>query len=304
MDKNYWLHRISHEWTHIMKACNIQARSRWNLWYFLNFKPGDIVVVPQFDKKFGIFEVLDTPFSVLQQPELSLQNKNDMDVRVGSMGLYCPKTRSYDIGFLAPVRMLNQIPRSYADSSLVSRMKIRQATADISDISKSVDDAIFRKQPVNLHTVILEQTSAKTQQVFKQYLTPNKLELVIKWYMKKKGASRVFIPPKNERGKENYADADVIAEFDDLGIIFYIQAKNHIESTSEWGVHQIKEYLQQMQDDTNGYTYISWVISTADFSEIAKEEARSKEVRLIGGDDFVKMLLNCGIEDIDDAMNP
>lgn len=339
MEKKYWLHRISHEWTisyplleqgylsigwnylsktnvineiakdgidgfkKVIESAGIQYRLVQNLWHFLNFKPGDIVVVPKFDKEFGVFEIQGMPFRVSDKPEICIKSTDGMQIKVGEDGFFSSKTGYiYDIGYLVPVKELNHIPRSYANADLVSRMKIRQSTANIGDISESVEVAITTKQPISLHDYILDKASDHALSALKQRLSPDNLEKVVRWYMIKMGASRSYIPAKNESGKENYADADVIAEFDDLGLVFYIQVKKHTGKTNEWSVHQISEYQQQMQDGSNDYTYVSWVISTAEFSELAKEDAKSKGVRLISGDDLVKMLLNCGIEDIDKAL--
>lgn len=91
----YWLHRISHEWDvsykllsmgyltigwsaysnsgierkvtcsndtdvfeSMMKSFGEQgSRSRWNLWYFCNFRKNDYVVVPLFNGEFSIFRL-------------------------------------------------------------------------------------------------------------------------------------------------------------------------------------------------------------------------------------------------------
>ena len=124
--------------------------------------------------------------------------------------------------------------------------------------------------------------------------------------MEKLGAN-AYIPPKNQAGKEDYADADIIARFDNINVIILIQAKHHKLETDEWAVNQIKKYKEQLEnpncaldDGMDGYTYIPWVISTcSDYTKQAKEDAKEHNVKLINGKDFAKMLLQQGLQNID-----
>lgn len=339
MAKNYWLHRISHEWegtyplmeegllsigwSDLMNVDNLStqtseefrkttgaagygSRSRWSLWKFLHFGVGDWVVVPLYDKKFSIFEVTGQPV-----PASHYAGKVADSVAVRDNGVYCGE-RKCDIGFLVPVEPVKlNIPRSHATDDLVSRMKLRQTTADISDLAGSVEEAREAEGPVTLHDPLIEAVTEKAREIIGHRITPDNLERLLCWYMKAKGASRVFIPAKNESGKENGADADVVAEFDDLGIIFYIQAKKHAtdSETDSWAVTQITEYKKQKEDNRkqkegegSGYTYIPWVVTTGKFSEVTRALAQKENVRLIDGDGFIQMLLDCGIANVDSAL--
>lgn len=339
MAKNYWLHRISHEWegTHplmeegllsigwgdLMNVGNLPvqteeefrkttdaagygSRSRWSLWKFLHFKVGDWVVVPLYDKKFSIVEVTGQPV-----PANHYAGAVADSVTIREDGVYCDK-RKCDIGFLVPVKPVKlNIPRSYAATDLISRMKLRQTTADISDLANSVEEARNAEGPVTLHDPLIEAVTEKAREIIDRRITPDNLEHLLCWYMEAKGASRVFIPAKNESGKANGADADVVAEFDDLGIIFYIQAKKHAadSETNSWAVTQIAEYKKQKEDDRkqkegeeSGYTYIPWVVTTGKFSENTQSFAQKENVRLIDGDGFIQMLLDCGIAHVDSAL--
>ena len=58
---------------------------------------------------------------------------------------------------------------------------------------------------------------------------------------------------------------------------------------------------QQKQNNRDEITYIPWVISTADvFSPEAKKLAEESGVRLINGDSFIRMILNVGLDGIED----
>jgi len=90
-----------------------------------------------------------------------------------------------------------------------------------------------------------------------------------------------------------------------LQITIRIQAKFHKTGTSTdgWAVEQISRYAEQKSME-DGYAYIQWAITTADdFTEEAKNKAVEKNVRLINGLDFAKMLLNAGIDNIDKAFD-
>lgn len=338
MSQNYWLHRISylweityplfdkgylsHGWSYLMNTDildqirsggktafnqfmnerNETSRSRWNLWNFSQFEVGDKIVVP-FDREFAVCEVTRraTPVTILQGEQL-LSRRGESLV-ITDKGIFgALDSQPYDVGFVVGIRELIRLPRDYADAALIARMKIRQANADINDLSDSVEAAMKATAPVSIHDTVLDSVAENIQKIMEKHITPDKLEHVIKWYMKQMGADRVRIPAKNEPNKANGADADIIAEFDDLGLVFCIQAKKHRGTTNEWSVTQISEYVKQKHDEDSDYTYIPWVVSTAEFTEAAIEQAKDEKVRLIGGNDFIKMLLNCGIKDIDQAV--
>lgn len=339
MSNRYWLHRISHEWSVSYALLNLgylsigwskftnsgildivredgikgfnlfmdknqeASRSRWNLWHFAQYDVGDKIVVPLYDKEFTVVEVEERPKPISSLNGLTFSDTLKAHILVSDSGVYrVDKEEPCDLGFVVPIKSLTRIPRIFANADLVSRMKIRQTNADITDIKQSIEDAILAQAPVSIHDALIEATVANVQSVISRHITPDNLELIVKWYMKKMGADSVWIPAKNERNKENGADADVVAEFSDLRVIYYIQVKKHSGETSSWAIKQISEYKQQRQDDSNDYTYIPWVISTADFSNDAIEMAKANGVRLIGGTDLISMLLNCGINDIDSAL--
>lgn len=339
MEKRYWMHRISHEWEVSYTLFNMgylsigwrcfagsdllqqiqdngeqgfhafmadrgeTRRSRWGLWRFSQFAPGDRIVVPLSDKAFSVVEVIEPafPVSALSGIVLTTENREPADVRED--GIYNRATGCcYDIGFLVKVKRLrNDIKRSFADAKLVSRMKLRQTNACITELADSVEAALQAKAPVSIHAALAEAAAEEMKKVIMEHVTPDQLEHLVYWYMKKKGASHVQTPAKNESGKENGADADVIAKFDDFRIIFYIQVKKHASETEtgEWAVQQISEYKRQKQNEDDDYTYIPWVISTASFSDTAFQNAKENGVRLIDGNDFIRMLMDCGLDGIE-----
>lgn len=51
----------------------------------------------------------------------------------------------------------------------------------------------------------------------------------------------------------------------------------------------------------NDYTALSWVISTAQFTNETYKKAKEQSVRLIDGQSFIQLLLDCGLDGIDNA---
>ena len=348
MQKKYWLHRISHNWeisyvlldekgylslgwsrfskTDILNAArkgeaefenayktvnDDNNRSRWNMWYFAQFQPDDIVVVPRYNGEFSICRILEPakPIGEIQHEVNDFCDKNSKRItwdngllkREGEEG-------TVDLGFVVKVEICGTRKRAeYADSALNSRMKMRQTNGDISDLQSSVDAANNAKGPINFYEKAIEEGSKKLLERIEQDLDDRKFEFLVKAYMDKAGADYSYIPAKNERGKTNHADADVIAVFKQLGLAIQIQAKHHSDETDEWAVEQIAGYKEQLEDkdsdlyheEENNLVIIPWVISSCEFTEQAIRLAETKNVRLINGNEFSRMLMDIGLANID-----
>ena len=158
--KNYWLHRIKHEWyiakplldkgyltigwqglmarsqrlreciakrhgegfEPLMNELKESSRSRWSLKRFSSFKPGDIVVVPLYDHKFAIVEVIESAKSILDLPIETVNELDNFNLSVD--GLFDAKNnRTIDIGFFIKVKTpIKVIPRSYAENLLQKKI--------------------------------------------------------------------------------------------------------------------------------------------------------------------------------------
>lgn len=292
------------EFEKIMSTRYDLGRSRWSLWRFCSFKRDDYVVVPLFSGEFSICQITGDPrpISALSNAEIVLDTGKRI-VR-DSSGIFkrAETGEIVDLGFIIPVTVLkDHLSRyDYADSDLTSRMKIRQTNADISDLAPSINKALDADTPINLYNTVIEELADKFIAAIKIQLNPDKFERLIKWYFQKIGASNVYIPAKNASDKWDSADADVVAEFDALKVIFYIQAKFHDDTSSSWAVEQIAKYKNQ-HETMSDETMIPWAISTASFSDDAIRLARENNVRLITGKEFAKMLIDAGITDINKA---
>ena len=292
----------------LMDELKARYRSRWCLNRFARFMPGDTVVVPLYDKCFAIAEVENSAKSILDLPLEVVNELKDVNLSVNGLTDISDSQsiRDIDIGFFVKIKTpVKIIPRSFAEDKLQTRMKMRQTNASINDLAKEVDDAAKREAPVDVHEILVEETANAILGKIKKYVTADNFERVVKWYMERIGASTVYIPPKNSSEKEDYADADVVAVFESLGITIYIQVKKHDDKTDVWAVEQISKYDEnQEKNSIDGMTYIPWVVSTADdFKEEAKVKAVEKGVKLINGKEFARMLAEVGVNGIDEGFN-
>ena len=285
-------------------------RSRWCMWYFARMEKGDKVVIPLYGGLFSVYEVDEKAKSIsdLEGEDIEIYGAWDSHRIIWKdHRLYDKEAeRQIDLGFYVKVKpVVKDVPRKYVSGTLISRMKIRTTSADITDIADVVELGIkagLEKKPITLYEDVIDVLTEKMQASIISTLNPDKFERLIKWYLERCGAKSAWIPAKNESGKRDGADADIIAEFDNLKYILYVQAKWHKGETSNWAVHQIDSYKNQKSEGDSSYTYATWVISSADkFSDEAVSDAEEKNVRLIDGKEFARMLIDIGLLDINDA---
>lgn len=332
---NYWLHRISHDsevsypllekgylsigWIKLLNfnltsieseeefdrtVLKKEGPSRWCLWNFLQFKPDDIVVVPMHSSNFAICRVCGGPQEIRNVQVEPFKNSSGQKViQQGGGGLVLEDASvAYDIGYLVKVEVINKLPRSYAEPALQARMKMRQTNGNINDLKECVGRVKESTGPISVHTRITESIIAQYQSAMQKYVTPANLENIIKWYFEKKGADNVYIPPKYQKNKPVGTDADVIAEFTELGVIFYVQCKQHIGESDIEAIEEISNFVQsQLETNEDTITHISWALTTAKFSAEAKELAVENHIRTIEGDELCRMLIDLGIDGIDNA---
>lgn len=285
-----------------------RPKTRYNLWRFIaEMGKGDLIVVPSWGT-FSVYELTEDmalPVAEIQLSEMKDWHGIIIEKKEDGL-LYRTKDELIDLGFVRKVKLINKnIPRyEYADATLTSRMKIRSTNADITDLKVSVEKALvaFSKgQPINIYSQIVSKTRQNILDTIREELTPDKFEILIKWYFHRIGASDVYIPSKNESGKDG--DADVVAVFEPIKTIIYAQVKFHTGETSSWAIEQIKSYKDQKDTMDDGYSKISWVISSADnFSKESYDFAKEYKVQLVDGKQFTTMLLEAGIVNLDKAL--
>ena len=235
-------------------------------------------------------------------------DKNPLTFR--DNGFYSGEKR-IDLGFfrqIEPIANAQKLSRdAYACAALTYRMKMRQTNANISSLAKEIEkviEAAKAGEKPSMYGTVIEMMRDTLFDAMRNKLNSDKMERLVKWYLCKCGADNVKILPKKEREKKEGADADVTATFETLKIILYIQVKHHTETTSEWAIKQVAKYKEQKEqkDDVEEYHYLAWVVSTCDqFSEEAVRLAGISRVRLIDGKIFAQMLIDKGIQNLDEA---
>jgi predicted Mrr-cat superfamily restriction endonuclease len=298
-DQAYFESAFAQEWPDTPRP-----RTRHNLWRFIaEMQVGDRVLIPSWGV-FSVYRIDSKPHLITEIEAKGLVTARNESITVNPDGLHIAE-QHLDLGFFRRVAAIatNVSRYDFADAALTSRMKIRSATADISDLSKNIEKALeaFRnKSPINLHAQILSASRDNLLRMIQNDLVPDKFEELIAWYFRRQGASEVEITSKNEREKQG--DADIRAVFEPLKTIYYVQAKHHKGVTSEWAVQQVKEYKTQKDRMDDGYSKIAWVVSTAElFSPECVELAKQGFVRLVTGPEIVRMMLEAGIQNLDEA---
>jgi restriction endonuclease Mrr len=334
--QNYWLHRISHiaevsyplldkgylsigfsdftnteiidkvlldDWTYFnskfQETWGRVPRTRHNLWNFLKMTKGDIIIVPSWGT-FYVCEIIDDrPLLIGETFSEGLKSWGDKLISTNGTHLLSENGKPYDLGFARQVKVIyKKVSREkFVDAKLTSRMKIKQTNASINDLKTSVEKSIENyklNKPIHLHSIIIDKASNLVLDSIINELNPDKFEKLVQAYFKKIGANEVSIPAKNQKNKEG--DADIVAVFENIKLIIYIQAKFQKGQISEWGTTQILEYKTNKDSIDDGYNKVAWVITTANtFNEKAENLAKENAIQLINGVEFSKMLLNVGI---------
>lgn len=275
-------------------------KNRWNLWRFIHeMKKGDIVLVPT-SHEFSLFEIEDDVVFSNESIDSSVfvDWNNKKAIRQEDGYYYNEDGLLIDLGFYRRVKpILYNIPRmGFADQKLISRMKIRQTNADISDLMDSIENArkaYEEHKPINLKERIIEETAPKLLTLIENLTNADSFENLVEWYLKSLGAS-TEIPSKNAPDKGE-GDADVIGYFENIKTAIMVQVKKHEGVTDEWAIQQIKAYkTNHIYDD---YHTQMWVISSCEYYSLkAMNEAEEAGVRLITGIEFASMILNAGLE--------
>lgn len=300
----------------LMDNKDVTQRSRWSLWNFSRFKKGDIVLVPQWGGIFSLYEVTDE-IQLIEMIDLPVGitrcwDDNPIEKEDGRLySIQDNEKHVYDLGFFVPVKAIKKdIQRKNVSPHLQTKMKDRNTTVDLNnfdDVKTEIDEICnlpLGEQPKRKSLYAAAVDALQKSSFFQQYLNSDELENLVKIYMKKIGADRVDIPAKNERNKEDYADADVIADFDLLKVRVYIQVKKHVGETNAWAVNQISKYKKQKTKSLDDeYIPLAWALTSAVFSEEAIQKAGESGVRLINGTEFIGMLLDAGITNIDEALS-
>lgn len=286
-----------------------RSRNRHTLWRFVEgLKQGDTVLVPTYGA-FSLYKIVgEKPKPISTLPTDGISAWGSKPLYIEDERLYAGEGEMYDLGFYWEVEPIAlEIPRhKFANKALTARMKVRQTNVWIDGLRDAVESALHaykKNKPINIGNDIIEATTPKILDLIKTKITPDKFEHLVKYYFKRVGAHSVQIPAKNEADKQG--DADVIAVFETIKTIIYIQVKHHDGQTDEWAARQISEYVENKENEAqdDGYTRVMWVVSSADsFSDACVEMAKKEKVQLINGTEFTKMLIEAGVMNLSNVL--
>lgn len=267
--------------------------SHWKLDKFFNFSPEDILLIPDY----GCFYLVRVVSEVMSFESI----KNE----------FCLNNEEPDIGFVYKIEKIcsEGIPRkSFANSKLTARLKSFLGLLDITDLKEDIDQAkkfFLENKPININECIKTHLKNEILKQLKINLDPNKFEVFLTKLLYKLGATTVTIPAKNNKNNalNNIGDVDVVAIFEKLKHIIYIQAKFHNEVSGKWALEQLNDYKDSDKEE-EGYTQAFWAITTADtFSQDAidfSNSEKTKNIRLMTGLELAELILDVGIEGFQD----
>lgn len=263
-----------------------------HLWRFIHgFKKGDYIIVPQFGGLFSIYEIIGDNFI----------GKNDRELK--SVLKPFINTEDYKkLDFFWKVKPIyTNIKRAeYANAELTRKMHYRGTNISCNDIAETINELLENlnnNRPINLTYDILNTCSKNIFDLVRNRLNPDKFERLIGLYFKQCGADNIERPSKIDNPN---GDCDIQASFDLIRTIIHVQAKFHTDYTDQWAIEQINNFLEYKSSNEDGYSHIGWVISSCDdFSDDAKNLAIDNNILLINGKTFSEMLIKAGISSLE-----
>ena len=247
-----------------------------HMWRFIReMEAGDLVVVP-----YG------SEFYVAQ---------------VAGEAIYLQDKQSEDTAYRRPVKWLNAkqpIPRSYAKSALISRMKIQGTSASATDLLDEIRDCLdiaTSGATPSFHSDL--QTSLITQalnELQKGRIDSFGFENLIKNLLQSLGAKEARVVPRSQD-----KGADVVATFlvaEIFPLVVAVQAK-HWQPEPPVDRQVIDQLVSGMEAESAD---LGMVITTGTFSDDAVRAANEclesvgKKIELVDGEQFAKMIVEHG----------
>ncbi len=278
-----------------------KPRNRYSLYkFFFEFKAGDYIVVPS-GREFHIYQIENDQI-LTYEDEVILNRFKEIGLNYEKI-----KNQQHDFKFFRKLKLIKAgISRyKYADKNLTAKLKDFSTCRSLNAVKSSVVrgyKSACDNTPLSLYNEAIDDMIKSMMDAVDKITTPDKLEKLVRWYLKKVGADYVVIPAKNDRAKPENADADVIAHFYGLKIAIYVQVKKHDGRTElEKARTQIRNYIEKFELADTGYNCIPWVVCTSKKEEISQEDFEDERIRIIAGEEFAEMLINAGLQDIDSA---
>lgn len=247
-----------------------------HLWRFIReMEAGDLVVVP-YSSEFYVAEV-------------------------AGKAIYLQDKQSEDSAYRRPAKWLNAkqpIPRSYAKSALISRMKIQSTSASATDLLDEICDCLdiaTSGATPSFHSDL--QTSLITQalnELQKGRIDSFGFENLIKNLLQSLGAKEARVVPRSQD-----KGADVVATFlvaETFPLVVAVQAK-HWQPEPPVDRQVIVQLVSGMEAESAD---LGMVITTGTFSDDAVRAANEclesvgKKIELVDGEQFAKMIVEHG----------
>jgi predicted Mrr-cat superfamily restriction endonuclease len=248
-----------------------------HMWRFVRqMQIGDVVVVP-YGSEFYVAEI-----------------KGD--------ATYDRKKVEEDTAHRRNVKWLNSkkpIPREWAKSALISRMKIQGTSADATDLLPEIRECLVRAESgaaptffENLQQRLADETLKELQEGFMNEVA---FERLIREVLLRLGAVEARIVPRNEDH-----GADIIANFRVAGAFSQtvaVQAK-YWKPDPPVGKKVVKQLIQGIEAEK---AVLGLVITTGTVAEDAEREAEGYfeetgiRIELLDGKQFAKLIVELGI---------
>lgn len=248
-----------------------------HMWRFVReMRVGDLVVVP-YGPKFYVAEVIGD-------------------------ATYDEKKVDSDTAYRRKVKWLNSkkpIPRDYAKSALISRMKIQGTSANATDLLPEILECLRRAASgaaptflENLQRKLIEETLKEIQEGF---MNEAAFERLIQQVLLRQGAVEARIVPRNED-----QGADIVATFRLAGTFTQtvaVQAK-YWKPDPPVGEKVVKQVIKGIEAEN---AVLGLVITTGTIAQDAEKAAeryfddRGIRIGLLDGKQFAKLIVELGI---------
>lgn len=247
-----------------------------HMWRFIReMETGDLVVVP-YGSEFYIAEVAGD-------------------------ATYLQDKQSEDSAYRRPVKWLNSrqpIPRTYAKSALISRMKIQGTSASATDLLNEIREFLHIASSgatPSFHSDLQSSLIAQAlNELRKGRVDSFGFEGLIKNLLQSLGAKEARVVPRSQD-----KGADVVATFlvaETFPLVVAVQAK-HWQPDPPVDRHVIYQLVRGMEAENAD---LGMVITTGTFSDDAVRaaseclESVGKKIELVDGEQFAKMIVEHG----------
>lgn len=222
---------------------------------------------------------------------------------VDNAPIYDQESVDDDTAHRRNVRWILDTPRkrSYASDRLQRRLKARQTCVTASDLLEDIEDALNRRDPIDIVTELVSQLGSGVASTIEKYVNDIGLEDIVLNLCQAQGAKAT----KLARNIGLQGDIDVLAEYPIIGgpngptaKIGY-QVKKHDHETDDYAVRQVIERMEAMENDV----HFGVVVSTASqFTPSAKALAEKNNISLIGMVELSEWILSTGIQSLKGTM--